>query len=82
MPAAWVPRGIGFSQVDCAEIVGPSHRFRNYLASSSLMRRICSGAGRGLCCPANADTSPDERAPSAGAPAIVDGIQSACPCSP
>ena len=49
MPAAWVPRGIEFSQVDCAEIVGPSHRLKNYLNSPLLMRRICSAAGRGLC---------------------------------
>lgn len=82
MPAAWIPRGIGFSQVDCAEIVGPSHRFRNYLASSSLMRRICSGAGRGLCCPEHADDGPADRDPADGTSAIVDGFRSACPCSP
>ena len=49
MPAAWIPRGIEFSQVDCAEIVGPSHRLKHYLNSPLLMRRICSAAGRGLC---------------------------------
>ena len=48
MPAAWIPRGIEFSQVDCAEIVGPSHRLKHYLNSPLLMRRICSAAGRGL----------------------------------
>ena len=48
MPAAWIPRGIEFGQVDCAEIVGPSHRLKHYLNSPLLMRRICSAAGRGL----------------------------------
>ena len=80
MSAAWVPRGIGFSQVDSAGIVGPSHRFKNYLASSALMRRICTGAGRGLCCGPHADACPTpEEAPDAES-ASVDGDASACPC--
>ena len=80
MSAAWVPRGVGFSQVDSAGIVGPSHRFKNYLASSALMRRICTGAGRGLCCGPNAGACPaPEEAPDADS-ASVDGAASACPC--
>ena len=80
MSAAWVPRGVGFSQVDSAGIVGPSHRFKNYLASSALMRRICTGAGRGLCCGPNAGACPaPEEAPDAES-ALVDGASSACPC--
>jgi hypothetical protein len=80
MPAGWIPRGIGFSQVDCAEIVGPSHRFKNYLASSTLMRRICSGAGQGLCCGPHAGACPaPAEAPDAESTAS-DGPASACPC--
>jgi hypothetical protein len=76
MPAAWVPRGIGFGQVDAARIVGPSHRFKNYLASPDLMRRICSGAGKGLCCQEkDAPCGAESEGVSACDPV------SACPCS-
>jgi len=80
MSAAWVPRGIGFSQVDCAGIVGPSHRFRNYLASSSLMRRICSDAGRGLCCGPHAGACPAAPGATDADHAPVLGAANACPC--
>ena len=80
MPAAWIPRGIAFSQIDCAEIVGPSHRFRRYLASSSLMRRICSDAGRGLCCGAHAAACHAETEAADTTP--VEGYENACPCGP
>ena len=81
MPAAWIPRGIEFSQVDCAEIVGPSHRLKHYLNSPLLMRRICSAAGRGL-----GETSPPtaclNTAPSHGADTPpVDLSGTACPCN-
>jgi pimeloyl-ACP methyl ester carboxylesterase len=79
MSAAWVPSGVGFSQVDSAGIVGPSHRFKNYLASSALMRRICTGAGRGLCCGPNAGACPAPEEAHADS-ALVDGASSACPC--
>lgn len=67
MPARWVPRGVGFSQVDAAPIVGTSHAFKDYLGSRSLMGRICSGAGRGLC-------------RSERNAATVDEPPPACPC--
>ena len=80
MPAAWIPRGIGFSQIDCAGIVGPSHRFKNYLASSALMRRICTDAGRGLCCVPHAGTCPATSGATDAESAPADGATSACPC--
>jgi len=82
MPAGWIPRGIDFSQVDCAEVVGPSHRLRNYLNAPSLMRRICSDAGRGLCrdvCPATDPIGPDADGAEAE-PLTVDLSGTACPC--
>lgn len=80
MSAAWVPRGIGFSQIDCARIVGPSHRFKNYLASSALMQRICTDAGRGLGCGQNAKACPAPAEAIAAELAPVDGAPSVCPC--
>ena len=81
MPAAWIPRGIEFSQVDCAEIVGPSHRLKNYLNSSSLMRRICSAAGRGLC----DQTHPTDCLNATGSDGVgtppVELSGTACPCN-
>lgn len=59
MPASWLPRDIGFTQVDAAGIVGGSHRFKPYLASASLMRRICTGAGGDLICPADGPCQDD-----------------------
>lgn len=48
MPRSWVPAGVQFSSVDAANIVGRTHGFQEYLASPSLMRRICTGATTGL----------------------------------
>ena len=75
MPPSWVPCGIGFSQVDAARVVGRGHRFKSYLASPDLMRRICSGAGEGLCCPGTDDSLVDPDTPPECAPTP------ACPCS-
>lgn len=52
MPRSWVPATVEFSSVDAANIVGRTHGFQHYLASPSLMRRICRGATTGLV-PAN-----------------------------
>lgn len=48
MPRSWVPASVQFSSVDAANIVGRTHGFQHYLASPSLMRRICRGATTGL----------------------------------
>lgn len=77
MPARWVPRSIGFSQVDAARIVGCDHRFRKYLASPTLMRRICAGAGGGLCATGTRGSG-DADATDAATPAI----EAAIPCCP
>lgn len=53
MPRAWVPTSVGFSSVDAANLVGRTHGFLHYIASPSLMRRICSGATAGLEIPAD-----------------------------
>ncbi len=83
MPASWVPRGIGFSQVDAAPIVGTSHAFTDYLRSRSLMGRICSGAGRGLRCP-DRDAPAGACGPCQGGLRVehetVDEPPPACPC--
>ncbi len=83
MPASWMPRGIGFGQVDAAQVVGPSHRFKKYLASPDLMRRICSGAGKGLCCPHTdcPDAGGAGHAEITPATAAASEPMAACPCS-
>ncbi|MEI6241151.1 MAG: alpha/beta hydrolase [Planctomycetia bacterium] len=48
MPRSWVPATVRYSSVDAANVVGRTHGFQHYLASPSLMRRICSGATTGL----------------------------------
>lgn len=53
MPWRWIPPAVPFSSLDAARIVGRTHGFQHYLASPSLMRRICSGATAGLETPAD-----------------------------
>lgn len=48
MPRSWMPATVQFSSADAANVVGRTHGFQHYLASPSLMRRICSGATTGL----------------------------------
>lgn len=48
MPWRWMPSWVSFSSLDAARIVGRTHGFHHYLASPSLMRRICDGATTGL----------------------------------
>ncbi|MBU6222814.1 MAG: alpha/beta hydrolase [Planctomycetes bacterium] len=48
MPRRWMPMTVPFSSFDAAGIVGRTHGFQHYLASPSLMRRICEGATTGL----------------------------------
>jgi esterase/lipase superfamily enzyme len=81
MPAAWIPRGIEFSQVDCAEIVGPSHRLKHYLNSPLLMRRICSAAGRGLYHDACPTACLNGTGSDAAETAPMDLSGNACPCN-
>jgi esterase/lipase superfamily enzyme len=53
MPWRWIPTTVPFSSLDAARIVGRTHGFQHYLASPSLMRRICEGATTGLETPAD-----------------------------
>jgi esterase/lipase superfamily enzyme len=53
MPWRWMPPAVQFSSLDAARIVGRTHGFPYYLASPSLMRRICTGATTGLGTPAD-----------------------------
>lgn len=48
MPWRWLPPAMQFASLDAAGIVGHTHGFPQYLASPSLMRRICEGATTGL----------------------------------
>ena len=48
MPRSWLPATVQFSSADAANVVGRTHGFQHYLASPSLMRRICNGAITGL----------------------------------
>lgn len=81
MPGRWIPPGTEFRQIDCSRIVGHSHRLTNYLESSTLMRRICIDAGRGLC---DGETDPGIRracGDSRGTAAAEDDLStSPCPC--